>query len=151
MFYRLNSKENVLTPKLLGYLELIPFLASSLLIWTNQAHQYAVQSLTIYAAVILTFIGGVHWGIAVQQSMNINSNRFRYQFIYSVIPSLLAWVAIVFFNSSTLIILGFCFIVFWWLEKTHYQEHLPSWYLQLRNHLTLVASLCIVFGWLGTL
>ena len=149
----MNSNENALTPNILGYLGLIPFLASSALTWFTQFHAFAVKSLSIYAAVILTFIGGVHWGIAMQIDQNKiqPKNNIRNQFIFSVIPSLIAWMTIVFFNPHALIILALCFGLFWFIEKSNYQEYLPSWYTQLRPHLTLIAFLSIIIGWMATL
>ncbi len=149
----MKSQEITLLPRLFGYFGLVPFVISSFFIWSPQYQYYALQSLSIYAAVILTFIGGVHWGIAMQTLQNTQQldNAIRNQFIFSLIPSLLAWVAIVFLNPFALIILAVCFTLFWWIEKSYYQQHLPSWYMQLRNHLTLVVVLCIIFGWLGTL
>lgn len=150
----LNPQENALTPRYLGYLGLIPFLISSLLIWLPQFHHHAVKSLTIYAAVILTFIGGVHWGIAMQsmQTAEQVENKCPHnQFIFSIVPSLLAWVAVVFLESYSLIMMSLWFVLFWWIEKLHYQQRLPKWYSKLRNHLTLTATLSIMIGWFGTL
>jgi len=135
-------------PKLLGYLGLIPFLCSALLIWIPQFHHIAVQCLTIYATVILTFIGGVHWGIALQQSQNTDNTDSR--FIFSVIPSLVAWLAVVFIKPYALIILVLCFIAFRLVEKRLYEQSIPLWYAQLRDQLTVIATLAILVGWVGT-
>lgn len=148
---RLNTQTSVFIPRLLGYSGLIPFIISSALIWIPQYHQTAFESLSIYSAIIVTFIGGVHWGIAVQLTQQAIPSRVNSQFIFSVIPSLIAWVAIVFIQSYTLIILAISFVLFRLIEKLHYIQHLPAWYSQLRNHLTLVATLSIIVGWLGTL
>ncbi len=142
------ENENALA-KLLGYLGLIPFLCSSLLIWIPKFHQIAVHSLTIYATVILTFIGGVHWGIALQQTQSADNTNNR--FIFSVIPSLVAWIAVVFIKPYALIILIGCFIVFRLIEKRLYQQLIPVWYAQLRDQLTVIATLSILVGWVGTL
>ncbi len=146
------QKESI-TPRLLGYLGLLPFIVSSLLVWVPEYHHYAVQSLTIYAAVIVTFIGGVHWGLAMQTSKTFSNHDDQYirkQFIFSVIPSLVAWLAVVVAQQYSLIILTICFVSFWYLEKTIFSKALENWYTTLRNHLTLVATLFIVIGWLGT-
>ena len=150
----MNQQESTFTARILGYLGLVPFLVSSFLIWLPLFHRFAVDSLSIYAAVILTFIGGVHWGLAMQSFQDANrpkNNGNHNQFIFSIIPSLLAWVAIVFFKPFALILLALCFGLFWLVERSCYKQNLPSWYSQLRNHLTLIASLCIIIGWFGTL
>ena len=150
----MNQLKRTYIPKLLGYLGLIPFFASSILIWVPQYHQYGVESLKAYSAIILTFIGGVHWGLAMQSVQDANSpeaNYYHNQFIFSVIPSLIAWIAIVFLKPFSLIILALCFCVFWFSEKLLYIHLFSTWYRKLRNHLTLVATLIIAIGWLGTL
>ena len=149
----MNSNESALTPKILGYLGLVPFLTSGVLVWFTQFHTYAVKSLSIYAAVILTFIGGVHWGIAMHTLQNKNQSKTnaRNQFIFSVIPSLIAWMTIVFTNSSGLVIIALCFGMFWLIGKLYFQEYLSSWYIQLRTHLTWIACFSIIIGWFGTL
>jgi hypothetical protein len=148
---KLNTQTRVFIPRLLGYLGLIPFIVSSALIWIPLYHHTALESLSIYAAVILTFVGGVHWGIAVLRTQQTSSLRVSSQFIFSVVPSLIAWITIVFINPYALIILAISFVLFWLIEKLHYQQPLPAWYSQLRNHLTLVATFSIIVGWLGTL
>lgn len=140
-------------PRLLGYLGLIPFIVSSLLVWVPEYHHYAVQSLTIYATVIVTFIGGMHWGLAMQAfktSSDHDDQFLRNQFIFSVVPSLVAWLTVVVAQSYSLIILAICFVSFWYLEKSIFSKTLENWYTKLRNHLTVVATLFIVIGWLGT-
>ena len=135
----------------LGYLGLIPFVISSMLIWLHPNQQLAFQSLSIYATVILTFIGGVHWGIALQTIQNTgHTPNLSKQFIFSVIPSLFAWIALLLLNEDALIILALGFVLFWWFEKSFYQDTIPSWYARLRTHLTVVASLSIIIGWFGT-
>lgn len=146
------QKENFV-PALLGYLGLIPFAVSGLLVWVPEYQLYAVQSITIYAAVIVTFIGGVHWGLAMQASKTSNDRDdqlIRNQLIFSVAPSLIAWLAVVVAQSYSLIIIALCFVTFWYIEKTIFSKALENWYTKLRNHLTLVATLFIVIGWLGT-
>ena len=140
-----------LTPRWVGYLGLIPFIASSLFIWSPQYHQFALQSLSIYAAVILTFIGSVHWGIAMQHIGKTNKQNSNMQFVFSIIPSLFAWIVILFFETYALIILALGFVTFWWFEKSNYQDVLPAWYSKLRMHLTMIATLSIMIGWFGTL
>ncbi|MFK7816607.1 MAG: DUF3429 domain-containing protein [Gammaproteobacteria bacterium] len=140
------------TPRQLGYLGLLPFMVSGLLAWIPEYHHFAIKSITIYAAVIVTFIGGVHWGLAMQASKTSNDRddpSIRNQFIFSVIPSLVAWLAVIMAQPYTLIILAICFVSFWYWEKTTYNKALENWYITLRNQLTLVATLFIVIAWIS--
>ncbi len=144
-------QQNNVIPKWLGYLGLIPFIVSSVLAWIPELNQIALQSLTIYAAVIITFIGGVHWGQAMQITTQTNEPYIRNQFIFSIAPSLVAWFAVVFVQPYALLIMAGCFVLFWYIEKTIFNKTLHNWYARLRNHLTLVATTFIIIGWLSTL
>ena len=139
------------SPVLLGYLGLIPFIVSSVLVWIPEYHHIATQSLTTYAAVIVTFIGGVHWGIAMQTLNAIDNDHHSVstQFIFSIIPSLVAWIAVVMNQSYSLLIIAICFVLFWYIEKVFFNKTLKNWYRSLRTNLTFVATICIVIGWLG--
>ena len=102
------------TPRLLGYLGLIPFFAFTILAWTQKYHDISVQLLAVYAVVILTFIGAVHWGIA----LSINDkpqNRIRYA--YSVIPSIIAWLLVSIYNHLTLPLLMVSFFMCFIFER----------------------------------
>jgi hypothetical protein len=50
------------------------------------------MALVNYGAVILSFVGALHWGFAMTvQDMSAEQGRDR--FIWSVIPALIAWIA----------------------------------------------------------
>ena len=68
----------------------------------------ALYVLTVYAAVILSFIGAVHWGLA----MNGAHTLARWQLGLSVAPALAAWLLLVTLPPwSALIGLGVAFLV----------------------------------------
>lgn len=149
----LIMQKTYFVPRLLGYLGLLPFIISSLLVWNLKYQQYAIQSITIYAAVIVTFIGGVHWGLAMQAFNTSRKHDDRYirnQFIFSVIPSLVAWLAVAFAQSYSLPIIAISFILFWYFEKSLFSETFDQQYSKLRNQLTIVATSFIALAWLGT-
>lgn len=150
-------KKEFFVPRLLGYLGLLPFILSSILVWVPEYHNFAIQSITLYAAVILTFIGGVHWGLAIQACKTSSANErdqndraLRNQFIFSILPSLVAWLAVLIAQPYSLLIMAIGFVTFWISEKILFSKALEPWYSTLRNHLTIVATLCIVMAWLGT-
>ena len=49
----------------------------------------------IYGAVILSFIGAVHWGLAMR------GDRSQRWFLWSVVPALYAWPPVVFLDART--------------------------------------------------
>ncbi len=51
----------------LGHAGLLPFVFGALFAWLithEQAHAFTVDGLAKYAAVIISFLGGIHWGAA---------------------------------------------------------------------------------------
>ena len=53
----------------LGYAGLLPFVAGAGLVWLvrPEVHPYVALALSGYAAVILSFLGGIHWGLAMRE------------------------------------------------------------------------------------
>ena len=82
---------NESTAKVLGYAGLIPFVVFSIGAWVPLPYvDNAVPILVAYAAVILSFMGAVHWGVALSSP---SRDRSKY-YIASVVPALTAWLAL---------------------------------------------------------
>ena len=82
---------------LMGFGGLIPFF-----ICAGAAHSgvspwagLALIVIGIYGAVILSFVGAVHWGLAMA------GGRRPVWFVWSVMPALYAWPPIVFMDTRT--------------------------------------------------
>jgi len=131
-------------PALLGYAGLIPFVVLSAALWlVPTTYQLLInQALLLYASLILAFMGAVHWGLAMLQT-EINYQR---QLMFSVIPALVAWLALFLpeiLNYSVLIIAFALLCLFdTRMSKT---GRAPRWYPRLRSPLTavVVASLVV--------
>ena len=75
---------------LLGAAGLVPFLACGLLAVTPNGDR-AAEALAAYGAVILAFLGGVHWGFALPEP---SGRGERGRLALGVLPSLVGWVAL---------------------------------------------------------
>ena len=131
----------------LGYGGLIPFLVFGGLSLTEPTHQIIYRSaLLSYGAVILSFVGAIHWGLAMCMPQLTDSQR-RSGYIWSVIPGVIAWFTVFLgpFISSLILILGFLLQCLRDLVLNH-QSHLPNWFLPLRLRLTLVACISLALG-----
>jgi len=135
----------------LGYGGLIPFLVlmpASLL----DHHHGAVWSDALYAygAIILSFIGALHWGLAMSLPELTERQRSAW-FAWSVVPALIAWPAVLFSPplAAPLLVVGF---IAHYLQDRRLarQATLPGWYLPLRLRLSSVAVVCLVAGVLAT-
>jgi hypothetical protein len=141
------------TPKLLGYLGLLPFLALILLLLLEPHHQAFYRGALIsYSAVILTFVGALFWSFAMQMH-SLNQQTRRSLYIWSVLPSLVGWLALLLQGLSNnlepfiMIVLAFFFILALWRDVLLVKvAALPEWYLPLRKTLTCVVVGCLVLA-----
>jgi hypothetical protein len=128
--------------KILGYAGLIPFLIFSLATWvsiplTNNPHFV----LSTYAAVILSFMGAIHWGVAISRDSNIAVSELG----LSVLPALLAWLALLIPALFAYGLLILCFFVLYLVDRYASDKGLlPYWYLPMRLVLTSVVILCLI-------
>ena len=131
----------------LGYGGLLPFLAltpASLL----DHHHGAVWSDALYAygAIILSFIGALHWGLAMSLP-ELTERQRSACFAWSVVPALIAWPAVLFSPPLAAPLLVFGFIAHYLQDRRlASQAKLPGWYLPLRLRLSSVAVVCLIAG-----
>lgn len=123
----------------LGYAGLLPFVAGALLVWLVRpdAHPYVVDALAKYAALIVSFLGGIHWGLGMRGAEADSAGRFA----WGVVPSLLAWVAAVMPAYAGLAVLGVLLIVCYLVDRQAWPKLGLRHWMTLRFRLTLVASL----------
>lgn len=131
---------------LLGYSGLLPFMAcGAAIIFFPEDSGFAARALLAYGAVILSFVGALHWGFAMNLQELSEQQRLQ-AYLWSVIPALLAWPALVIDSvamGSVLLVAGFL-ANFWRDVCLTRVSVLPGWYLPLRLRLTAVACLCLL-------
>ena len=131
----------------LGYGGLLPFLVltpASLL----DHHHGAVwaDALYAYGAIILSFIGALHWGLAMSLS-ELSERQRSARFTWSVVPALIAWPAVLFSPPLAAPLLVFGFITHYLQDRRlAHQAKLADWYLPLRLRLSSVAVICLTAG-----
>ncbi|QGG76301.1 DUF3429 domain-containing protein [Pseudomonas syringae] len=146
----MNALPSTSLPKhvsLLGYGGLLPFISLALLIpfSTDYRPLFAI-ALVNYGAVILSFVGALHWGFAMTaQDMKVEQRSGR--FIWSVIPALIAWIATLLPMPLGCVLLVIGFVVHLWQDRQLVRViSLPAWYLPMRLRLTVVASICLLLA-----
>jgi hypothetical protein len=132
---------NETTAKLLGYAGLIPFVVFSVGSWSAlPIFENAMQVLIAYAAIILSFMGAIHWGMAMSRT---ESQRSQF-YIASVIPALIAWLALLMPDVYALSVLLAGFIaIFAYDYAVQRSQGLPGWYIAMRTSLTLIVAACL--------
>jgi len=127
----------------LGYAGLAPFVLLTALMWLVDRELLPFVSIALggYAATIVSFLGGVHWGIGFMKG----DAAPRFHFIWGVIPALIAWLALMMPAYAALPLLGLVLVACYVIDsKTYPAAGLASW-LPMRLRLTVVATLsCVV-------
>ena len=77
----------------LGYGGLLPFIAMAAGSWLDAKHSAAWQQAQVgYGAVILSFVGALHWAFAMRGPTE-NGAALAQLYVWSVMPALAGWVA----------------------------------------------------------
>ena len=128
----------------LGVFGLLPFVAGGAGIWLDGLGdlRYALPMLVlIYGAISASFLGGVRWGAAMQNGTTQEQSRYL---VLSIVPSLLAFIALTLPLASGLLLL---IIVFMSQALTDILAvkagHLAAWFAPLR--LLLSTGVCLSF------
>lgn len=134
-----------LAARYLGFLGAIPFITLCFLgFFLEGSHQVWVHfALAAYGAVILSFLGGIHWGIGVADKSCNGATFFRLG--CSVVPSLVGWGALLFSRPVGLLVLAIAFLgmlAFDFYTIRNLQG--PVWYLRLRWPLTIVVVVSLM-------
>jgi len=135
------------TVGLLGYGGLIPFVGLAILSIAESAHGIMYRgALLLYGAVILSFVGAIHWGAAMLAERLSDQTR-RACFIWSVVPALIGWLTYILSPIAAALILVLGFLLQCWRDDVMAQSiHWPAWYLPLRIRLTIVACASLLIG-----
>ena len=84
----------------------------------------------VYAAVILSFMGAVHWGVAMAGT---DQQRGKH-FIASVVPALIAWSALLLPQSLALLILLTGFIGLYAYDRSVEDNTVITWLVHPNAH-----------------
>ncbi|MDI5919949.1 DUF3429 domain-containing protein [Halomonas sp. LR5S13] len=131
-------------PLWLGLAGLLPFLASVAAAWLAPVawQVVAVRAFLGYGAVILSFLGGVQWGVAMCRERP-GEAAFRWRMLLAMVPSLVAWPALLLHPLTGAWVLAIGFVVVRLHELSREGgARLPGWYQSLRMPLTLVVLAC---------
>jgi hypothetical protein len=126
----------------LGYLAVLPFVVGAALVWTVDAdlRPTAALALSVYAAVVISFIGAIHWGLGFAQA-----DPAPRLFVWGVVPAIFACLAALmparFGLVAQAVLLAACYLVD---RRVYPLEGVGRW-LPLRWRLSVVAiASCLV-------
>jgi Protein of unknown function (DUF3429) len=130
----------------LGLLALLPFVVGAALVWFVRmpAQAHVAAALSAYAAVVVAFIGGVHWGFGF-----LRPAAPPLLFVWGVVPALVACVAVLMPPRAGLVVHGGMLVVCYLVDRRVYAEVGAGRWLLLRFRLSVVASLACFIGAAG--
>lgn len=137
--------------QVIGWAGLLPFLVGGLCVTLGIDRLLGYDtSLTLvgYGAIILSFLGATHWGMALAGPFR--AFRARLLLGVSVLPALLAWFALLRHPDSpagALLLLAFGFAALYAYERWVLGVRvLPGWYLAQRMLLSAVVVVVLLGG-----
>jgi hypothetical protein len=128
----------------LGPAGLLPFVVLALAGWLGPDDwlpAYARAQLA-YAAVIASFVGALHWGLALSPD-SVPDRMVGLALGWSVAPSLVAWIALLLDNRPGLVLMAALLVIALGVDLLLYRRYriawITPWFLRLRALLTVVA------------
>ena len=126
----------------IAVLLVVALLSSAPVAWSLTV--VALAALSAYAAVVVAFLGGIHWGFGFRQ--DAPPPRL---FIWGVVPAIVASVALVMQPSAALVIHGVMLVACYLVDRRIYPQQGAARWLVLRFRLTGVAALACFLGAAG--
>lgn len=140
------------TKNLAWYLSLggfIPFAALGIVLFLlgmqHEVYPTLFDIFKVWSAIILSFLGGIRWGFAIANAPEENKNL-----VLSVIPSILAWFAILLPDAYTILALLILFAVHGVWDSFYMNEgKVAPWFGKIRITLTFLvvsAHILVLFS-----
>jgi hypothetical protein len=130
----------------LGLAGLIPFVVLAAVQWFSVPgwRMLAGSALLSYGALIVSFLGGIHWGLAMRGQPLAPA-----RLIWGVLPSLLGWLAVLLDSPWGHAVLAISLLACFVVDRSVYRAlGLQAW-LPLRATLTAVATFSVAAGGLA--
>jgi hypothetical protein len=136
----------------LGYGGLIPFAAMLLVLLAGMRIPFLDSFppglvLATYTAVVLTFIGAMHWWVALDIQDGLQGTELGKLLALSLIPTMVAWFSLLLPVNITLFVLAALILLAYYADSVLLFDKIDGWYARMRLHLSgIVALLLVVAG-----
>lgn len=132
---------------ILGCAGLIPFVGLAALIGLGPEtwYGYSLTALSYYGAVILAFVGALHWGYALKRAAHGGKTWVQYGF--SVAPAMVAWLSLLFPVWTGLRLQAACLLICYAFDRVAARDDpVPQRFLQLRAVLSVMGAASLIFA-----
>ncbi|WP_113908116.1 DUF3429 domain-containing protein [Aliidiomarina celeris] len=118
----------------LAWAGLIPFMGSAVLGAVGLWSELLLPIFLVYSAVILSFLGGIHWGLVMARKLDQPERAL----LLCMLPSLVGWIAVALLPELyALVVLAAAYLL--WLNYDLSKVPEP-WYERLRKPITFVVA-----------
>jgi hypothetical protein len=80
---------------------------------------FVLSALLAYAAIILRFVGAIHWGRSLHEPHMVGSNLLQ---IISIIPALMIWAVLIVPHQIGLMLLILGFVLIYLFDQLQYER-----------------------------
>jgi hypothetical protein len=128
----------------LGYGGLIPFVSLAAALWVAPPGDWPLARMALlgYGGTISSFLGAIHWGLVMRDGLAQPVPSL----LWGVVPSLLAWVALVLGHAPGLLLIAVVLWACFAVDRVLYPRYQLQAWLPMRLRLTLVASVSCLVG-----
>lgn len=141
----IDSDRTPIAALVLGWAGVIPFVAGAIgpfVIADVGLAALTALATSVYGALVLSFLGGIRWGMAMGPLYGPDRNR---AFIVSVMAPAAAWIALVLPRFEGLALLIAALLLQAWIDvRAVGQGRAPVWYAPLRIRLTAAAVVALI-------
>ena len=129
---------------ILGLAGIVPFAAAAALtLRPGPAGAFAGFALLTYGAVILSFLGGIHWGLALARPAEPRLRKLA----IGVLPSLAGWAGLLAGGTAGLLLLLAGFLAVLAVDRGLARDGTaPPWFARLRTVLTCAVASCLLLA-----
>lgn len=132
----------------LGYGGLIPFFGMTFALLTDASIPFLENFhtglvLAVYTAIVLTFIGAMHWWVSLDIQAALNGTDFGKLLALSLVPTMVAWFSVLLPLNIALFVLGVLIIVAYVADSVLLFDKIDEWYAKMRLHLSVIVTLLL--------
>ena len=129
----------------LGYAGLLPFFLLMLGVWFADSSWLNdfVRGQLAYGIVILSFLGGIHWGTAMTNA-SLSLLDTKKALVWGVTPSLIAWSATLFGGLGFAVLMAGFAAAFVVDKRMFVRYGMPEWLIPLRGRLTVAVVVMLM-------
>ncbi|MDY0744295.1 DUF3429 domain-containing protein [Paucibacter sp. R3-3] len=134
----------------IAYWGLVPFIVGTGLVWLIgdrdlEQHVFVTTALSSYAALVISFLGGIYWGLAARQPDGPSR-----PFVIGIVPSVVAWIGVLMPPYSGLVVHGVMLVAGYLVDRRFYPQLGVAAWLTPRFRLSAVAALCCFLAAAGS-